>query len=162
MRLRDWNKYIYQIPGKEVTMTRYCPKCRSEYQDWAKKCPECGSKLNQKKPEKASEPVPPVITVGERKYLKEPLVVLATYPDDMDAYIAGELLEEQGIKSVVANPNSVFRMDRSSESKSAVFVKESDLEKAKELLAGIEKKLADTSIPETEIPEIDISETSPD
>ena len=31
-------------------MTRYCPKCRGEYQDWVQKCRDCGAELVQELP----------------------------------------------------------------------------------------------------------------
>ena len=78
---------------------RYCPKCRSEYQDWVQSCIDCGTALVDYLPE---EPQPPA-----GKYSTEQIVTIATFNHPEEAYIQQGRLESEGIPSLVADDNIV-------------------------------------------------------
>jgi hypothetical protein len=90
-------------------MTRYCPQCRGEYQDWVQKCRDCGVELVDilPEPEIGPEPEPRYLSDDSSMYTTEPLVVIAEYADMMDAKLAKEILESEGITAFVPDRESV-------------------------------------------------------
>ena len=80
----------------------FCPKCRGEYMDWVKKCPDCHVPLVEK-----LEPEPKKI---KREIHAEKLVTIATFPFPAAAHLAAAKLESEGIWSFVAgeNFNSIY------------------------------------------------------
>ena len=68
----------------------YCPVCRDEFQDWAKYCPDCGIALVDK--------LPPLPEQGKRH---DPLVCIATAPNEAVAYMWAEILADHGIRCVL-------------------------------------------------------------
>jgi hypothetical protein len=102
----------------------YCPKCREEYQDWVKVCPDCNVALVDKLPE-----------LPERKISKEPIVHIATAPNEMVANMWSEILEENGIHCLLQGGELQAAMYASPLAVPyKIYVLESEAEKAKEVL----------------------------
>jgi hypothetical protein len=87
---------------------RYCPNCRSEYQDWVLKCIDCGAKLVDRLPE---EPKSTIISrspeSNSRKYTNEKIVTIATFNQPEEAELSRAKLESEGIPGFVADSNFV-------------------------------------------------------
>ena len=90
-------------------MTRYCPVCRGEYQDWVQKCRDCGVELVDilPEPETETEPEPLYFSDDNSTYTTEPLVTIAEFPDIMEAKLAREILEAEGITGFVPDRESM-------------------------------------------------------
>ncbi|MBM4445619.1 MAG: zinc-ribbon domain-containing protein [Chloroflexi bacterium] len=72
-------------------MTR-CPECRHEFQDGVDACPNCGAHLIP------GRPAPHATGSGRGR---EPLVYVATAPDEVLASLWKGILEEEGIPSLI-------------------------------------------------------------
>jgi hypothetical protein len=141
---------------------QYCPKCRSEYQDWVEKCVDCNVKLVDTKPE--AVPESNVITKGKRSYLKQPLVPVGSFTNTIEAQFNKGILESEGIDSIIANPDVLiaYQPDASSSSNLSLLVRESDAEKAREILNSIDKDISEEDFTEGYIPEEGFPDTEPD
>lgn len=78
----------------------YCPKCREEFQDWVMVCPDCNVSLLDILPDLPA-PEPELKPEPKEKPSKEPLVHVATAPNEQMAMIWAGILEEEGIDSFV-------------------------------------------------------------
>jgi hypothetical protein len=138
---------------------QYCPKCRAEYQDWVEKCLDCGVKLVDTKPEVISEPR--IITKGNRSYFKQPLVPVGSFATTIEAQFNKGILESEGIDSIIANPDVLmaYQPDASSSSNISLLVRESDAEKAREILNSIDKDISEEDFIEGYLPEEGFTET---
>jgi hypothetical protein len=76
----------------------YCLKCREEFQDWVKLCPDCSLALVDSLPE-LSEPEPE--PKPKQEPIKEPLVHVATTPDESLATMWSGILENEGIHALI-------------------------------------------------------------
>jgi hypothetical protein len=118
-------------------MTRYCPKCRSEFQDWVEKCLDCGTELVDTKPEGKLAPENKVQTEDDDQYATNSMAMIGQFGSTLDAQFYQQILESEGIDSQVVdlNANSGFhRADRTV----MLIVRQSDAEKAAELLKSVE------------------------
>lgn len=70
-------------------MVRYCPAGDGEFEDWVARCPECGRPLVGQPPAAADPPRP--------TDPNEPIVYLATVPNEPLARMWAEILEDEGI-----------------------------------------------------------------
>lgn len=76
----------------------YCLKCREEFQDWVKLCPDCSLSLVDSLPELTkSEPK----AESKKEPIKEPLVHVITAPNESVATMWAGILEEEGIDSFI-------------------------------------------------------------
>lgn len=75
----------------------YCPKCRDEFQDWVKVCPDCGVAMVEK--------LPPLPAKTKQEKRDEELVHIATAPNEAIANIWAAALEEHGIRCLVKGAN---------------------------------------------------------
>ena len=71
-----------------------CPECRDEFQDWVKVCPDCKVALVEELP-----PQP------EHEKVDEPLVHIATAPNESIANMWSGILEEHGIHCLLKSAN---------------------------------------------------------
>lgn len=62
-------------------MTKYCPACHNEFQDWVENCIDCGTKLVDTLP----EPLPKLKQEPKYKPISEPLVSIASYQNHLEA-----------------------------------------------------------------------------
>ena len=107
----------------------YCPKCRDEFQDWVKTCPDCGSCLVSDLP--AHERV-------ERDKGHEPLVHIATAPDEVTAALWKQVLEDDGIRCLVRRDDLAVAMYALPwNMQCEIHVLASESEKAKEILDSL-------------------------
>jgi hypothetical protein len=145
---------------------RYCPKCRAEYQDRVEKCLDCGVNLVDTKPETMPESTEQVkiITKGKRSYFKQPLVPVGSFENNIEAQFSKGILESEGIDSIIANPDVLiaYQPDASSSSNIALLVRESEAEKAREILNSIDKNISEDDFLEGDVPEEGMAETEPD
>ena len=141
---------------------RYCPKCRGEYQDWVEKCLDCNVKLVDTKPEatSVSKEETRIISKGDRRYAKQTLVPVGSFSNNIEAQFNKGILESEGIDSIIANPDVLiaYQPDASSTGNIALLVRESDAEKALEILNSIDKNIPENDFPDSEIPEEDATE----
>jgi len=140
--------------------TKYCPECGGEYQEWAVTCLDCNIALVDEKPDvkKKSKSETEVVTKSGKKYVKEPLVAVESFATTLEAQFSQGILEAEGVPSIIADADNVMLNGGNSSTKHgvALVVKESDLEKAKEILGSLVKE-----IPEGEFPEDGIIEEIP-
>jgi Putative prokaryotic signal transducing protein len=124
----------------------FCPKCRDEFQDWVKTCPDCRVRLVEGlRPE--SGPTPkgdrPWRPFKSAKTEDEP-VLLASARNEPEARMWAGILEDQGIRCMVKTYSSeMFRgvypsayPIQPSTLQFDVLVLESDLERAREILGN--------------------------
>jgi hypothetical protein len=145
---------------------KYCPQCGAEYQDWVEKCLDCDMKLVDTKPEEDLETEdmsgPEIIDIGDESYTSEPLVKIAEYEDAVNAQFNKDLLQSEGIKSMIYDGSSAGNWAGiRPKMPLSLIVREEDKEKALTILNSI-----DANEPLTIIPEIAITEdeeyTEPD
>lgn len=74
----------------------FCPKCKGEFQDWVKTCPDCGVPLVDKLP-------PPEPKKTNTKFSEESIVPVASYMYPTQAHLARAKLESLGIPAVVTD-----------------------------------------------------------
>jgi hypothetical protein len=141
---------------------KYCPECGAEYQEWAVKCIDCGVALVDTKPgsKPKSKNKDEIVIKGGRKYVREPLVVIASFTNSLEAEFNKGILESEDIPSMVTSTDAIiaYQPDASAVGTIHLVVKESDAEKAKEILNSIEKDISDSDIPEDGIIEGEIPE----
>ena len=104
----------------------YCPKCRGEFQDWVKVCPDCNVALLEKLP-----PARP-----KRKEHDEPLVYIATAPNEAIANMWSGILEEHDIHCLLKSGNlraAMYVLPGNLSTK--IYVLASQAEEAKKILA---------------------------
>jgi len=71
----------------------YCPKCRDEFQDWVEVCPDCHVAL--------VDELPPLPEPPPRKGRNDPLVHIASAPNEAVATMWSGILEENGIRCLI-------------------------------------------------------------
>ena len=103
---------------------KYCPICREEFQDWVKVCPDCGVNLVDELP------ALPVQKTGT-----DPLVRIASAPNEAVANMWSGILEEHGIYCLVKGGQlgAVYGMAASVNREVHVLALEA--ERAREILA---------------------------
>ena len=121
-------------------MARYCPKCHGEYMDWARRCYDCNVELvdTPPEPEITEQPGPRYHAENNSQYTTDPLVTIAEFADMLDAKLAKEILESEGIKCFVPDRESI-NLSWSGllpHVEARLIVKESDEEKALEILSS--------------------------
>jgi hypothetical protein len=77
----------------------FCPECRDEFEDWVKTCPDCKVPLVDKLPPKP--PKPP----RQPRFNNEPMVHIATAPNEAVAFLWAGILEENGVRCVLKSDN---------------------------------------------------------
>ena len=107
----------------------YCPRCGSEFQDWVQVCPDCGAALVDAPP----EPPPPE---SKPKTGKNKLVPIATAPNEPLARMWAEILENEGVRSLVKGQDLTAAMYLPPlGSQCEIYCLASQAEKAKQVLA---------------------------
>ena len=109
----------------------YCPKCRDEFQNWVKVCPDCQIALVDKLP---PPPTPPLSSGIEKR--NDPLVHIATAPNEAVAGMWQGILSNQDIRSLVKGANlkaAMYALPTNLQCE--ILVLASDAERAKEILA---------------------------
>ena len=104
----------------------YCPKCRDEFQDWVKECPDCKVKLVDELP-----PLP------EEVSREGDLVQVATAPNEIEAQLWKNILEDNGIQSMIKVAESLNLYLSPLALKHRLYVLEEDEQKAREILNGV-------------------------
>jgi hypothetical protein len=103
----------------------YCPQCRDEFQDWVKVCPDCKVALVAELP-----PQP------KHEKTDEPLVYIATAPNESVANMWSGILEEHGIRCLLKSANLRAAMYAFTYNlTSQIHVLESQAERAKAILS---------------------------
>jgi len=72
----------------------FCPKCRDEFQDWVKVCPDCKVALVDK-----------LKDIPKTVFQDEPLVYVVTVPNEAIAGMWAGILENEGIPCVLKSDN---------------------------------------------------------
>lgn len=110
---------------------RYCPRCRTPYEDWARECSDCGVALVAELPATSPDERP------ARLRRDEPLVRVAVLPNEPLALMAQRMLEEAGIRSLLrAGGPGVGGWASNATFEHELFVLESDARAARALLTG--------------------------
>jgi len=121
----------------------FCPKCRDEFQDWAKTCPDCRVRLVAEL-RAETEPTP---SPGHAWRHTRPardsneLVRLASASNETEARMWAGVLEDKGIRTMVKTYEGggfryppVSSIIQPSNLQFDVYVLESDVERAREIL----------------------------
>jgi hypothetical protein len=98
----------------------FCPSCRVEYRVGISQCSDCASELVETLPELPPEP------------LGLELAVLASFPTVSEAEMIQELLEGNGIATVLRGEVDPIGVS-SRAAETTILVEEKDLERAREL-----------------------------
>ena len=102
----------------------YCPKCRDEFEDRVKVCPDCNVALVDELPE-----------LPEQETIDEEIVHIATAPNEMVANMWAGILEENGIRCMLKGMGLQASMYASPLAVPyEIYVLKSEAEKAKEIL----------------------------
>ncbi|MBN2099280.1 MAG: hypothetical protein JW753_06750 [Dehalococcoidia bacterium] len=109
----------------------YCPKCRDEFQDWVKTCPDCRVVLVSELPclSKASD----ATKVG-----RESLLHSADAPNEPVARMWMESLENNGIRSTMKG--GAYKLEMGSDSPflpCGIYILASDAPRARRILDGL-------------------------
>jgi hypothetical protein len=111
-------------------MVQYCPDGHGQFDDWVSRCPECRKRLVS---------APPPAPARQPRQPDEPIVYLATAPNEITAQMWLEALRDAGIRAM-AKPlgpgmgawASVATMEH------ALYVLQSQYDDARDLISGIE------------------------
>lgn len=103
----------------------YCPQCRDEFQDWVKVCPDCKVALVEQ------------LSVQPRdEETDEPLVYIATAPNESVANMWAGILEEHGIRCLLKSADLRAAMYAFTYNMTCqIHVLTSQAERAKEILS---------------------------
>ena len=101
----------------------FCPNCHCEYRSGFKRCNDCNVELVDSLPEETREKPDP----GELE-----LVELASFPDLMEAQMIQELLQNNGIESILQSDFNAGAGTYTA-SPNALLVRKSDFLRAREL-----------------------------
>jgi hypothetical protein len=120
---------------------KYCPECRSEFQDWVEKCVDCGADLvDTPPPPKPGHP-------KNNEPTREPLVAIASYKNNIEAELNKGILEAEGIDCITTNIDDRYVTGKASGFSNyfgiSLLVRKSDAENALEILNSVEKNPAD-------------------
>ena len=103
----------------------FCPQCRDEFESWAEVCPDCKVPL-----------VEQLSALPGRSGDDEPLVKIATAPNEPIARMWAGALEENGIRCMLKGGNLGAAMYIPTITLAyQIYVLESETDKAKEILA---------------------------
>jgi hypothetical protein len=123
---------------------RYCPKCRSEYQDWVKVCIDCGTELT----DKPLDPPPVPLAVPD-----DNLITIDVFRYPTEAHLSKAKLEANGIWSFIADEYVVsadwFYLTAVRGVK--LQVRESEFEDALEILRSPTEHMPESTPDENEI-----------
>ena len=123
----------------------YCPRCRDEFREHVKSCPDCGVAL--------VEESPPQVRPSERhpSQGREPLVRIATAPNEPLSQFWTAILEDNGIRCLVKPETSsgvpmpiISGVIPSNFLQFDIYVSGADAKKAREILDGLQADNAET------------------
>jgi hypothetical protein len=125
----------------------YCPQCLIEYVEGTAQCEDCGAVLLPGSPPAA----PPRVDLTEEKDVKlVPARIFSGSTAPMDAELAGNILQTQGIPSTIsgeglADPFPVAEVH--------LLVREADLEHAERVLTEYLDTEVPTTLEDPDVPE---------
>jgi hypothetical protein len=108
----------------------YCPKCRDEFQDWVKTCPDCRVALVAELPDSSRS--------AKRGKASDSLVHIADAPNGTVAQMWAGLLKANQIQCLVKGGD--FRAEMNAHSPflpSGIYVTASEARRAREILNGL-------------------------
>jgi hypothetical protein len=109
----------------------YCPKCRDEFQEWVKVCPDCNVALVEKLPPLPKKP----------KEYDAPLTYIATAPNEAVANMWADILKEHGIRCLLKGGELRAAMySLTYNQQYEIHVLDSQAKKAKRILAPFLEK----------------------
>lgn len=115
-------------------MVRYCPAGDGAFEDWVEDCPDCGRQLVDEPPADG-EPVRLRVEASG----SGPVTYLATAPNEPIAQMWIDALEQAGIRAMTRAQGPGFGGWASSYNlEQAVYVLESRLEEARDVIAALE------------------------
>lgn len=85
----------------------YCPKCRDEFQEWVKICPDCQVNLVAELPP-VSQNKQKTYGTKDKNKTDEPIVPIATAPDELIASMWQGILKDNGINCLLGTGSSVL------------------------------------------------------
>lgn len=120
-------------------MVRYCPAGDGSFEDWVERCPDCGRPLVDQPPPPASPPPAP-----HPSHVNEPIVYLATVPNEPLALMWQQILRDEGITAMIKPTGpGVGAWGSAATFEHQIFVIASDRERAREIMADVESPDAD-------------------
>jgi hypothetical protein len=109
----------------------YCPKCRDEFQDWVKTCPDCRVAL-------VSELRPSTKGSKAANVKRESLVHVANAPNELVGQMWAEILKERGIHSLTKGGKAPGDMSGNSPcSPCEIYVLAAEAPRARRILDGL-------------------------
>ncbi len=108
----------------------YCPKCRDEFQDWVKVCPEDKVALVAELP-----PLP-----NKVKKKNDPIVPIAIAPNEITAKMWEDILKEEGIRCVLSSSSPGASVTLVFYAPITILVLLSEAKRAKQILAPFLEK----------------------
>jgi len=116
----------------------FCPKCRDEFQDWVKVCPDCKIELVEKLDplplkEDSMLPIPPMPAPTKG------IITAATFYFPAEAHLAATKLNSEGIWSFVADEN-IGKIYGGAFGGIKVQVREEDAKNARKILRPMVQK----------------------
>ncbi len=111
-------------------MTKYCPQGDGAFDDWVASCPECGSTLTD--------------TVPDDDFMRQPYdngppVVLQVVPNEVEAGMMSDILRDASIPVLVKPGGPGLGAWASAATfEHAIYVREGDLDRARDVLAEIQ------------------------
>jgi len=111
-------------------MTKYCPQGDGAFDDWVASCPECGSTLTD--------------TVPDDEFMRQPYddappVLFQTVPNEIEASMLSDILRDANIPVMVrAGGPGLGAWASAATFEHAIYVRNSDLERAREVISEIE------------------------
>jgi hypothetical protein len=113
------------VSAGQVMKMPYCPECRDEFQDWVSTCPDCKVAL-----------VEQLSVQHKDEKTDEPLVHIATAPNESVASMWSGILEEHGIHCLLKSANLRAAMYAFTYNMTCqIHVLASQAERAKEILS---------------------------
>jgi len=113
-------------------MTRYCPAGDGPFEDWVERCPECGRRLVALPPAAGDQAAP----TGR----DEPVVYLATEPNEPLAQLAVQVLADEGIRVLVRPAGPGFGAWASVATfEHELYVLRRDVDRARAILAELDE-----------------------
>ena len=107
----------------------YCPKCRGEFQDWVKTCPDCRVALVAELPASSR---------SATRASKERLLHIADAPNEPVGEMWAEILKEHGIQCMTKGGKAPGDMSGNSPSSACeIYVLVSDAPRARRILDSL-------------------------
>jgi hypothetical protein len=117
-------------------MARYCPNGDGPFEDWVERCPHCGRTLVDEPP------------ASDAPAANDPVVFLTTAPNEPMARLTAQVLEDEGIRTLLRPRGPGFGAWASVATfEHDIHVLQSQLERARQIVAELDAAGTDENDP---------------